>query len=113
MRNEEIAAMLKKLADLLAIKGDNPFRVRAYRNAARTIESSGYNFAELVKKDEDLTPIPDIGKNIAQKIYEIVRTGRLKKLESLEKQFPPHILDLMSIEGGVYKKLQNIRFLVN
>jgi len=99
MSNKEIASFFKTLADLLEIKGDNPFRIRAYRNAARTIETSGYDFTALVREGADLSKLPDIGERIAKKIEEIVTTGRLKKLDELKKEFPPHILDLLRIEG--------------
>ncbi|WP_292660932.1 helix-hairpin-helix domain-containing protein [Nitratifractor sp.] len=99
MSNAEIAEYFKKLADLLAIKGDNPFRIRAYRNAARTIETSGYDFVKLVHEGADLSKLPDIGDRIAKKIVEIVTTGHLRKLEEVQKEFPPGILDLLKIEG--------------
>lgn len=99
MSNEEIAEYFKKLADLLAIKGDNPYRIRAYRNAARTIETSGYDFVKLVQEGADLSKLPDIGDRIAKKIVEIVTTGHLRKLEEVQKEFPPGILDLLKIEG--------------
>ncbi len=112
MSNSEIAAFFKELADLLEIKGDNPFRIRAYRNAARTIETSGYDFTKLVQEGYDLSRLPDIGDRIAKKIAEIVTTGKLQKLEELKKEFPPHILDLLKIEGigpkrarALYEKL--------
>ncbi|WP_457607276.1 DNA polymerase/3'-5' exonuclease PolX [Nitratifractor sp.] len=99
MSNQDIAAFFKKLADLLEIRGDNPFRIRAYRNAARTIETSGYDFTQLVAEGADLSKLPDIGERIAKKIEEIVTTGHLKKLEEVQKEFPPGILDLLKIEG--------------
>ncbi len=99
MSNKEIAAFFKELADLLEIKGDNPFRIRAYRNAARTIETSGYDFVKLVREGYDLSRLPDIGERIAKKIAEIVTTGHLQKLDDLRKEFPPGILDLLKIEG--------------
>ena len=99
MSNKEIAAFFKELADLLEIKGDNPFRIRAYRNAARTIETSGYDFVKLVQEGYDLSQLPDIGERIAKKIAEIVTTGHLQKLDDLRKEFPPGILDLLKIEG--------------
>ena len=99
MSNSEIAVFFKTLADYLELKGDNPFRIRAYRNAARTIETSGYDFTKLVQEGYDLSQLPDIGDRIAKKIVEIVTTGKLSKLEELKKEFPPHILDLLKIEG--------------
>jgi len=99
MSNKEIAKFFKELADYLEIKGDNPFRIRAYRNAARTIETSGYDFSKLVHEGYNLAELPDIGDRIAKKIAEIVNTSKLKKLEELKKEFPPKILDLLKIEG--------------
>ncbi|ADV46214.1 DNA polymerase/3'-5' exonuclease PolX [Nitratifractor salsuginis] len=108
MSNSEIAQFFKELADYLEIKGDNPFRIRAYRNAARTIETSGYDFAKLVEEGYDLSQLPDIGERIAKKIVEIVTTGKLSKLEEVKKEFPPHILDLLKIEGLGPKKVKTL-----
>ncbi len=99
MTNKEIADIFKELANLLEIKGENPFKVRAYKNAARVIESLPKNLEEMVLNGEDLTKIPTIGEQIAAKIKEIVQTGKLQKLEKLKKQFPPALLDFLSIEG--------------
>jgi DNA polymerase (family 10) len=108
MSNKEIAQFFNELADYLEIKGDNPFRIRAYRNAARTIETSGYDFAKLVQEGYDLSQLPDIGERIAKKIVEIVTTGKLSKLEEVKKEFPPHILDLLKIEGLGPKKVKTL-----
>ncbi len=97
--NREIAAIFDELADLLEIKGDNPFKIRAYRNAVRTIESMGANLSKMVEDEVDLSQIPTIGMKIAQKIKEIVKTGKLSKLEATQKKFPHHLLDLLSVEG--------------
>jgi DNA polymerase (family 10) len=97
--NREIAAIFDKVADLLEIKGDNPFKIRAYRNAVRTIENLSDDLSKMVKEGVDLSKIPTIGEKIAQKIEEIVKTGRLSKLEKLQNEFPPHLLDILSVEG--------------
>ncbi len=99
MQNRDIAALFNELADLLEIKGENPFRVRAYRNAARIIESLGKSVEEMIDEGEDLTKLPAIGKDLAQKIVEIVRTGKLQKLEALKKEVPETLRAMLSIEG--------------
>jgi len=88
--NAEIASIFTQLADLLEIRGEDPFRTRAYRNAARTIENLGKDLSKMVEAGEDISKIPTIGERIAAKIREIVRTGRLAKLEYLKHSFPPH-----------------------
>ncbi len=95
--NADVAQLFEKLADLLDIRGENQFRVRAYRNAARTISGMQSNVAELVEHGEDLSKYQGIGTAIAEKISEIVRTGRLSKLEEVERELPEGLLDLMRI----------------
>lgn len=97
--NIEIAAIFDQLADLLEIKGENPFKVIAYRNAVRTIENIGTDLSKMIKDGVDLAEIPTIGESIAKKIEEIVKTGELSKLEELKRSFPPHLLDLLNIKG--------------
>lgn len=106
MINQRIAQIFNRIADLLEIKGENPFRVRAYRNASKTIESLGKNLQEMVKQEEDLTGLPGIGKDLADKIREIVETGRLSKLDELEKQVPPGLIELLKVEGLGPKRLK-------
>jgi len=97
--NRDIAEIFDKLADLLEIKGDNPFKIIAYRNAARTIGNMGTDLSKMVEEGVNLPDIPTIGKNIAQKIIEIIKTGKLSKLKTLQNQFPPHLLDLLTVKG--------------
>lgn len=99
MHNREIAAIFYELADLLEIEGENHFKVRAYRNAARMIEGMGESLEEKVKRGEDLTQLPGIGEKLAQKITEIVRTGKLTKLERVRQRVPESLRALLSIEG--------------
>lgn len=115
LHNREIAALFDRLADLLEIEDANPFRVRAYRNAARTLANLGQSVAELLAAGKDLTELPGIGAHIAAKIAVIVRTGRLPQLDEVEARTPGALSDLMKIEGigpkrvkTLYKKL-NIR----
>ncbi|RUM89118.1 MAG: DNA polymerase/3'-5' exonuclease PolX [Thermodesulfatator sp.] len=108
MVNQQIAQTFYRIADLLEIMGENPFRVRAYRNAARTIESLGRNLREMVEKEEDLTSLPGIGKDLADKIREIVQTGSLAKLKELERQVPPGLVELLKVEGLGPKRIKTL-----
>lgn len=98
VHNREIIDKLNELADLLDIKGDNEFRVRAYRNAARSLSGFTRNIAEMVEKDEDLSSIPGIGKSMSDKIREIVKTGELKQLNELSREIPSSLIDIMKLE---------------
>ncbi len=99
VHNSEIAGIFDKTADLLEIKGENVFRVMAYRNAGRTILGLAKNAADMVGRGEDLTELPGIGKDLAAKIEEIVKTGRLSFLEKLAKQMPEGLSSLLKIQG--------------
>jgi DNA polymerase (family 10) len=99
IQNRDVAEILNKVADLLDIEGVNHFRVRAYRNAARTVSSLPQSVSEMVKNDEDLSQMPGIGKDLAGKIKEIVDTGSLKQLEELEGRTSSELSKLMKIEG--------------
>ncbi|MRI58369.1 MAG: DNA polymerase/3'-5' exonuclease PolX [Epsilonproteobacteria bacterium] len=104
--NAEIARMFRTYADMLEIKGANPFKVRAYRNAARTIENIAKPLEELVKEGYDLTRLPGIGADLSQYIKEIVTTGRFSKLEEIKEQIPPALVELLSIEGLGPKRIK-------
>ena len=106
--NAEIAKMLSLTADLLEIKGENPFKVRAYRNAAKLIENSSKDFEKLVKEGFDLTKLPGIGNDLSSYIKEIVNTGRFSKLEKLKKEIPQSLIDMLSIEGLGPKRVKQI-----
>ena len=108
LTNSEIAKMLSQTADLLEIKGENPFKVRAYRNAARLIENSSKDFNKLVKEGFDLTRLPGIGNDLSTYIKEIVTTGKFSKLEELKKEVPSGLLDMLSIEGLGPKRIKQI-----
>mgnify|MGYP000078863895 CR=1 FL=1 len=97
MKNTDVAQQFEKLADLLDIQGENHFRVRAYRNAARTISGMEGSVAELVERGDDLSKYQGIGKAIAEKISEIVRRGTFSKLEEVQQQIPEGLVDLLRI----------------
>jgi len=99
VHNADITAVFDEIADLLEIRGENPFRIRAYRNAARQMESMGVPAADMVAKGEDLTELPGIGDDLAAKIREIVETGKCKALEKLRAKFPPTITTLLKLPG--------------
>lgn len=107
--NEEVAEMFQNMADLLSIKGENPFRVRAYQNAARTIGGLSVNVRDLVEKDADLTKYPGIGDDLASKIKEIVETGELRKLEKLKESVNPGLIELLKIDGLGPKRVKTLR----
>ncbi len=104
--NQEIAAAFQKLADLLEIQGTNQFRVRAYRNAARTIESQPKSVTDMINEGEDLQELPGIGHDLAAKIREYVDTGRIRRLDELEREIPEGLSILMKIEGLGPKKVK-------
>ena len=99
VHNSDIAEIFNTMADLLDIEGANQFRVRAYRNAARTIGGFSQSAADMVERGEDLTALPDIGKDLAGKIKEIVETGDLGALQKLERRTPSELSSLMKIAG--------------
>jgi DNA polymerase (family 10) len=99
IHNTDIAKIFNQTADLLEIKGENPFRIRAYRNAARTIQSLPKSITELLSNQEDLTQYSGIGKDLAKKIKEINKTGSFVLLEKLKEKVPAELAVLMKIQG--------------
>ncbi|MFH1714927.1 MAG: DNA polymerase/3'-5' exonuclease PolX [Elusimicrobiota bacterium] len=97
--NDEICEILNKTADLLDIKGENPFRIRAYRNACRTIESLTHNISDMLKDGKDITELPGIGHDLSEKIHEIVTTGQLSLLNALQKELDIDVDNLMRIQS--------------
>ena len=106
--NKQIAEIFAKTADLLEVKGENPFKVRAYRNAARMLENSSKDFNKLVKEGFDLTKLPGIGHDLSEYIKEIVNTGKFHKLEELKKEIPEGVIELLSIEGLGPKRVKQL-----
>lgn len=98
-RNAEIAAAFEEIADLLELQGANPFRVRAYRTAARTLDSWPEEMADLAAQGQDFDDLPGIGKDLAGKIVEILEHGSCTALDRLRASFPSGITDLLQIPG--------------
>ncbi len=103
INKEKIAEIFEKISELLEIKGDNIFKIRAYLNASRVISQFPGNIEDAVLKGE-LSKIPGIGKDIASKIEELVKTGRLIYYEELKKTVPEGIFELLKLRGLGPKK---------
>lgn len=97
MYNQKIARIFNEIANILEIKGDNPFRIRAYRRAAQNIEGLANDVSEIT--DEDIKRIPGIGNDLADKIREFISTGTIKSYEKLNQDVPSGLLDLLTIPG--------------
>ncbi len=107
MENAEIAGIFDEIADLLELRDENPFRIRSYRNAAQSIRNLSDRLADLTDQGHDLSAIPNVGDATAKKIHEILETGVCKRLESLRKQVPPGLPDLMRVPAvGPRKAMQ-------
>ncbi len=105
--NKKVAQIFYEIAQLLDLIGDNPFRVRAYERAAMRVESMPEDLEEYVLQDK-LEELPGIGRDLAEKIKEIYRTGTLKQYEELKQKVPSGLLEMMSIPGLGPKKIKLI-----
>ncbi|MDP2957101.1 MAG: DNA polymerase/3'-5' exonuclease PolX [Longimicrobiales bacterium] len=108
MENLDVARTLEELADLLEIQGANPFRIRAYRNAVRTVEGLTRPLRVMVEAGEDLSALPAIGKDLAEHIAELVKSGRMSRLEELATEFPRSLVQLMRLDGVGPKKARKL-----
>lgn len=99
VHNAEVAALFYRMAELLEIEGANPFRVRAYRRAAATIEDLTQPVADLVAAGADLDQLPGIGEDLAGKIEEICATGKLQALAEVEARTPSALAALAAVPG--------------
>ena len=97
MKNQQIAKIFSEIADLLELKGESVFRIRAYRRAAQNIDGLSKDVATLT--DKDLTAIPGIGPDLAGKIKEFIASGKVAKHEVLKKEIPAGVLELLRIPG--------------
>ncbi len=96
MRNLEIAQVFRDIARTLGIKGENVFRIRAYERAAQNIEGLSEDIENYIK-DDRLSDIPGIGKDLSKRIKEFVKTGKIKIYEDLKKSVPEGVLALLNI----------------
>ena len=105
MTNAHVADAFELMADLLEFKGENPFRVRAYRNAARAIRDLPESVASIVAADPHrLTEIDGIGKAVSDKTAVLIQTGVLPQLEALKQEIPGSVLAMLRIPGVGPKK---------
>lgn len=108
MDNVEIARILEEVADILEIQSSNPFRIRAYRNAVRTVETQMTPLRRWVEEHRPLTDLPGIGKEMANHIREMVETGTLGFRDELVAEVPRSLIDLMHLPGVGPKKAKKL-----
>ncbi|HZX26037.1 MAG TPA: helix-hairpin-helix domain-containing protein, partial [Telluria sp.] len=99
VHNADLANVMREIADLLEIKGGNPFRIRAYRNLARTLDALGPSVQTMLAEQRDLDELPGVGPDLAGKLAEIVRTGSCALREQLLAELPAGLHTLLSIPG--------------
>ena len=97
VHNIDIANIFDEIADFLEIEGENPFRIRAYRNAAGTVRGLGAELKDMVADNADLTELAGIGKELAAKIREILETGTAKALTKLHARIPKTVIDILRL----------------
>lgn len=105
MDKEEIIKILKEISVLLELKDENPFKIRAYQNSARALETSDIEITKDLKT-EDLTSIKGIGSHIAEKIKTLIDTGRLKYYKELKGSVPPGLVEMLAIPTMGPKKIK-------
>src|SRR5476651_2208125 len=105
MEKDKVAEILVEIGTLLELKGENPFKTRAYANAARTLESVSEPLEKLVA-EKRLGEIKGIGEALEQKITELVETGKLKYYEELKASIPPGLIEMLEISGLGPKKIK-------
>jgi len=106
MENARIAAVFEQVADILEILGENPFRIRSYRNGARTVGDMTEPLADMVTEGKDLTALPGIGESLGGKIREILQSGTCEMLQDLRRRLPPQVPDLLHVKGLGPKKVK-------
>jgi DNA polymerase (family 10) len=108
MDKDRVAEILVEIGTLLELKGENPFKTRAYSNAARAVETLSEPLAKIVAEDR-LGEIKGVGEGIARKIKELVETDRLAYYDELKASIPPGLVELLEIPGLGPKKIQALR----
>ncbi|WP_223434248.1 MULTISPECIES: DNA polymerase/3'-5' exonuclease PolX [unclassified Pseudomonas] len=106
--NDDIAAIFDDIADLLELQDANPFRIRAYRNAARTLRALTFELAKIIARGESLPKLSGIGVDLGGKIHEIITTGDCALHQRLHSTFPPGLADLLSIAGLGPKRVKHL-----
>lgn len=105
MNKNEIAEILSEIGTLLELKGENPFKVRAYHNGARVLEGLNQGFETLVETDK-LDTLKGIGKDLAEKISTLAKTGKLQFYKDLRAEFPESLFDVLQVPGLGPKKVK-------
>ena len=108
MRNNDIARVFERLATMLEIDGANPFRIRAYREAARVVESHPEAMESLVGAEGSLEEIKGIGKDLAQKIRDLVTTGSTALYDEMQKKVPLEVVELTELQGVGPKRVKTL-----
>ncbi|MDE3002882.1 MAG: DNA polymerase/3'-5' exonuclease PolX [Gemmatimonadota bacterium] len=108
MENLDVARTLTTLADLLEIQGASPFRIRAYRNAVATINNLTRTLESMVEAGEDLTELPGVGKSVAKHVTELLKTGRITRLEEVSAEYPIALVELVRLDGVGPKKAKKL-----
>lgn len=108
MENLDIARILEETADLLEIQGANPFRIRAYRNAVRTVEGLTRSLQDMVGAGEDLTALQGVGKEMDAHIRELLQTGQLSTLNAVTEEVPRTLAELTRLDGVGPKKAKKL-----
>jgi DNA polymerase (family 10) len=108
MDNHDIAEVFRRLADLMELGEDNPFKIRAYRTAADTIEDTTTPLTDMISEGgaERLRELPGVGAAISGKIVELLETGTFKAYEDIKAIIPETTLDLLKVDGVGLKTLQ-------
>src|SRR5687768_8376340 len=99
MDNRALARVLHEIADLLEIKGENPFRIRSYRVAGESVEASDRDVAGMLRRGEPLTSLAGVGEGISATLGEIVREGTAALHRELLDEVPRGVLDLLKLPG--------------
>jgi DNA polymerase (family 10) len=106
-KNREIAEIFDRIADILDLLEENPFRIRAYRNAARSISDLSSDIEDMARRDE-LSKIPGVGSDLAGKIKEYIEHGKIRDYEELKKKVPDGLVELLGIQGLGPKTLSKL-----
>ena len=107
MKNKELADLFGKMGDILEFKGENPFKISAYRKASRIIGDLTQDIEEIAKSGK-LKEVPGIGEGMAQKVVEYLKTGKISKFEEVKKGVPDELIAIMDIPGMGPKTLSMI-----
>ena len=108
MDNRALARVLHEIADLLEIKGENPFRVRSYRLAAESVEASSLDVAALVARGEPLDALAGVGPGIAARLAELVSSGSSAYHRELLDEVPSGLLELLRVPGLAHASVRRL-----